>query len=843
MSKTYYNQTIAITARPRSKRLREAGGYYTAVTVGKNANSNAGQTAFEDSGLFEKIVDPQTSETVGAKALHDLYIIQTPADEEATPPEPEVLKDITEILRHLSLQVVTPAQGDPYTVLVSDITIASEKNVVAGGVGDGQASGNTLDDLLDVEIDTSTLAAGHILVYDGLTNHWVNVLPSLNTLSDVTIGEPADGQSLVYNGTTGKWEPRTITGGGGGGTGSGTVTSVGLQVASGVPFTVSGSPITASGAFTLGLATGYAIPTTAQLAYWTLSSNTLITTRNVQIGANGTGNSRNLYVWGQMILHGATEFYADLTPVGNVNIGSSTNPWLAIYGTTLYEGGQSLENKYQAKLPSGSTDGQVLTWSNGAWVAGNAGGGGEVNVINSISVNGTAQTPDANKNVNITVPTMLSQLTADATHRLVTDTEKSTWNGKQAALPNGTTDGQVLTWKVTDNVGAWVAGNAGGGGEVNVIESISVNGTPQTVDSDKNVDLSVPTESTVSGWGFTKNAGTITGITMNGASKGTSGVVNLGTVLTAHQTLGLYAGTSGGTANGTVNADPYLLLTGGGANKGSVQIKGGTNITTSAASGVITINCTYTYTHPTAGANVTIAAADGKVLSAITVDGYGHVTSVSSKTLAAADIPDLSDTYLPLTGGTLSGNLTIGAGQSGKYKTLILHGTTLSTTPAMTIYGGTSSSYVTNIYRSTSELVFSSNISVTGNVKASGNVIAGSASDRRLKRDIKTIDINAASDILGRLNPVEYEWNDKALELGDLFGHSRGFIADEYLAVIPGAGRKMWGDYDAIDYNQVIPYIVAGWQQQDMRIRILEDEIKFLREENERLNRRVKNVI
>ena len=45
------------------------------------------------------------------------------------------------------------------------------------------------------------------------------------------------------------------------------------------------------------------------------------------------------------------------------------------------------------------------------------------------------------------------------------------------------------------------------------------------------------TESTVSGWGFTKNAGTITGIKMNGASKGTSGVVDLGTVITAHQDI------------------------------------------------------------------------------------------------------------------------------------------------------------------------------------------------------------------------------------------------------------------------------------------------------------------
>lgn len=37
--------------------------------------------------------------------------------------------------------------------------------------------------------------------------------------------------------------------------------------------------------------------------------------------------------------------------------------------------------------------------------------------------------------------------------------------------------------------------------------------------------------------GATANTGTITGITMNGTSKGTSGVVNLGTVLTAHQDI------------------------------------------------------------------------------------------------------------------------------------------------------------------------------------------------------------------------------------------------------------------------------------------------------------------
>ena len=72
------------------------------------------------------------------------------------------------------------------------------------------------------------------------------------------------------------------------------------------------------------------------------------------------------------------------------------------------------------------------------------------------------------------------------------------------------------------------------------------------------------TESTVSGWGFTKNTGTITGIKMNGSSKGTSGVVDLGTVLTNASAFATAAqGTkadnampkSGGTFTGPVKFD------------------------------------------------------------------------------------------------------------------------------------------------------------------------------------------------------------------------------------------------------------------------------------------------
>lgn len=65
---------------------------------------------------------------------------------------------------------------------------------------------------------------------------------------------------------------------------------------------------------------------------------------------------------------------------------------------------------------------------------------------------------------------------------------------------------------------------------------------------------SIPTESTVSGWGFTKNAGTLTGITMNSASKGTSGVVDLGTVVTSESDPVFSASAASGISSSDISS-------------------------------------------------------------------------------------------------------------------------------------------------------------------------------------------------------------------------------------------------------------------------------------------------
>ena len=76
---------------------------------------------------------------------------------------------------------------------------------------------------------------------------------SLGELSDVQLTTPTNGQALVYNATSGKWENQTIGGGGG------TLTSIGLVMPTG--FSVSPATLTANGSFTVGFDSGYRLLT------------------------------------------------------------------------------------------------------------------------------------------------------------------------------------------------------------------------------------------------------------------------------------------------------------------------------------------------------------------------------------------------------------------------------------------------------------------------------------------------------------------------------------------------------------------------------------------------------
>ena len=163
-------------------------------------------------------------------------------------------------------------------------------------------------------------------------------------------------------------------------------------------------------------------------------------------------------------------------------------------------------NTKQDTLVSGinikTINNQSILGSGNITLTGGSGGGGDINVIESVKVNGSALTPDANKAVNITaVPASI--VTQDTIHRFVSDSEKTTWDNKVSNVQ--------ADWNATS-------------------------GLSQILNK-PTIPVAV-TESTVSGWGFTKNTGTVTGVKMNGTTKNpTSGVVDLGTVITSHQDI------------------------------------------------------------------------------------------------------------------------------------------------------------------------------------------------------------------------------------------------------------------------------------------------------------------
>lgn len=120
---------------------------------------------------------------------------------------------------------------------------------------------------------------------------------------------------------------------------------------------------------------------------------------------------------------------------------------------------------------------------------------------------------------------------------------------------------------------------------------------------------------------------------------------------------------------------------------------------------------------------------------------------------------------------------------------------------------------------------------VVGNIVATGSITFGSASDRRLKDNIKSMTDKQALAVLSALNPVTFQWNSTAYELGKLSGVSDGFIADEYEKLIPNSGRDIWANYRAINYERATGYLVKGWQNHETRLEKAERRIKELENE------------
>ena len=186
------------------------------------------------------------------------------------------------------------------------------------------------------------------------------------------------------------------------------------------------------------------------------------------------------------------------------------------------------------------------------------------------------QGPQGPAGASGTTPT----ITASAT------VNNSTGTPSVTVTKSGTNTNPSFTFAFQNLKGA--KGDPGVNATTTAVATTSANGLMSSTDKTKldgiATGATAVTSTTVSGWGFTKNSGTITGIKMNGSSKGTSGVVDLGTVLTAHQAIKI-----DGTA----------------ITPGTLNLKAGSNITFNNSNGALTINASgsSTDTKNTAGSS------------------------------------------------------------------------------------------------------------------------------------------------------------------------------------------------------------------------------------------------
>lgn len=129
-----------------------------------------------------------------------------------------------------------------------------------------------------------------------------------------------------------------------------------------------------------------------------------------------------------------------------------------------------------------------------------------------------------------------------------------------------------------------------------------------------------------------------------------------------------------------------------------------------------------------------------------------------------------------------------------------------------------------------------------------GSTYVTTPSDRALKTDLKRIDL--ATNTILSLTPYTYNWTTQAIEtFGFRNHHAAGVIAQEIESILPFAVQPLNEEFKAVDYIQIIPYLIAAFQElhsalQDKNIAIANESKEYKRAfgANEKLAKRVSEL-
>jgi len=102
-------------------------------------------------------------------------------------------------------------------------------------------------------------------------------------------------------------------------------------------------------------------------------------------------------------------------------------------------------------------------------------------------------------------------------------------------------------------------------------------------------------------------------------------------------------------------------------------------------------------------------------------------------------------------------------------------------------------------------------LEIQGGLRASGDVVAFSSSDERIKNNVKPI--QNALEKLNQISGISFDWNEKS----EYSGHDYGVIAQEVEQILPEIVTTRPSGYKAVRYEKIIPLLIEAIKELDTK--------------------------
>jgi hypothetical protein len=449
-----------------------------------------------------------------------------------------------------------------------------------------------------------------------------------------------------------------------------------------------------------------------------------------------------------------------------------------------------------------------------------------------LALNGNILSAGAN---SVTLPSATSYtagtgITISPTLVLSAQNTTNLWNANQiqgnAVSTNAPSTGQVLVWSGS----AWVPNNLTSGsgtfsGTTNTLSKFTGSsslGNSQVEDDGTSVGIGVTTLN--SGKKFQVNTSSGTAISGNTASGGTA-------------VEGIVTGTTAGIGG---------YFDAGAAGKSLVVPQGRVGIGTASPTTTLDVRSSRKYgmsvfTDSTTGVYSNLyyynapAAVRGEYKGKGVNDGSGVLgISIAPDATFGVGVTGVGNFYGLLGIGTDTGKAAIYANTNGAAFGIFSQGSS-----------GTNAAIYADQSGSTFAFYANGTSNFNGNIQGTGSF--GYTSDRKLKKDIHPL--NSALGLISRLKPSTYYF--RTGEFKDMYlspGLHYGLIAQELQEVLPelvmqqhfqNADKTTQVDYLGVNYNELIPILIKGMQEQQAKIDSLESRLEELEKRMQKLETKI----